>query len=140
MNDLIYIVLMGFLSYLADISTAPKNYYRKCINKASFNLKLLLHHIIVMFIFFGWLSNNKYLLMIHAFIPFILIIHWKTNNDRCIMTEDINNMCGLDKDEYIRDFLYIIGFKKTKYYDTVYKIFLLFTFGVVIYKLYKKLY
>jgi len=57
------------------------------------------------------------------------------------MTEDVNNMCGLDKDEYIRDFLYIIGFKKTKYYDPFYKAFLLFTFGVVIYKLiYRKSY
>lgn len=139
MIDLIYIILLGILSYLLDISTAPKRYYSKCINKTKFHLKLLLHHTIVMFIFFGWLSNNKYLLIIYVFIPFILIIHWKTNNNRCVMTEDVNNMCGLDKDEYIRDFLYIIGFKKTKYYDPVYKIFLLFTLGVVIYKLYKKL-
>jgi hypothetical protein len=136
-KDLTYIILLGFLSYLADISTAPKNYYKKCINKVNFNVKLLFHHIIIMFIFFGWLSNNKYLLVLYAFIPFILIIHWKINNNRCVMTEDINSMCGLDKDEYVRDFLYLIGFKKSKYYDPFYKTFLLFTFVYVIYKLYK---
>lgn len=136
-KDLTYIILLGFLSYLADISTAPKNYYKKCINKVNFNVKLLFHHIIIMFIFFGWLSTNKYLLVLYAFIPFILIIHWKINNNRCVMTEDINSMCGLDKDEYVRDFLYLIGFKKSKYYDPFYKTFLLFTFVYVIYKLYK---
>ena len=136
-KDLTYIILLGFLSYLADISTAPKNYYKKCINKVNFNLRLLVHHIIIMFIFFGWLSNNKYLLVLYTFIPFVLIIHWKINNNRCVMTEDINSMCGLDKDEYVRDFLYLIGFKKSKYYDPFYKTFLLFTFVYVIYKLYK---
>lgn len=134
--NLLLIFLGGLLSYLLDISTAPKNYYKKCINNPEFHAKLLLHHIIVIFIFFGWLSNNKYMLIIHLFLPLILMMHWNTNNNRCAMTETVNNMCGLDKDEYIRDFIYLIGLKKSKYYDPFYKIFLLFTFIYVMYKLY----
>lgn len=135
--DLLYIFLGGLLSYLVDISTAPKDYYKKCIKKPEFHAKLLLHHIIVILIFFGWLSNNKYILSIYLFVPIILITHWKTNNNRCAMTETVNDMCGLDKDEYIRDFIYLIGLKKSKYYDPFYKTFLLFTFTYVLYKLYK---
>ena len=100
---IILIFLGGFLSYLIDIYTSPTNYYKKCIKKPEFHAKLLFHHIIVIFIFFGWLSNNKYLLMIYLFVPIILIMHWKTNNNRCAMTETVNSMCGLDKDDYIRD-------------------------------------
>ena len=132
-----YIFLGGLLSYLVDISTSPKDYYKKCIKNPEFHAKLLLHHIIVIFIFFGWMINNKYTLIIYLFIPVILITHWKTNNNRCAMTETVNSMCDLDKDEYIRDFIYLIGLKKSKYYDPFYKTFLLFTFIYVLYKLYR---
>jgi hypothetical protein len=136
-NTILIIIFLGIFSYLIDILTASKDYYQKCINNKLFHIELLLHHIIVIFIFFGWLSNNKYILLIYLFIPIILISHWKMNNNRCKITEDVNNLCDLDKDEYIRDFLYIVGLKKTKYYDSFYKFFLIFTFIYVIYKLYK---
>jgi hypothetical protein len=135
---LFLIILGGILEYLIDIKTAPKGYYDKCINNTGFHVKLLFHHIIVIFIFFGWLSNNKYVLLVYLLVPIILIIHWKKNNNRCIMTETVNNMCKLDKNEYIRDFLYLIGLKQSNYYDVIYKTFLLFSFTVVCYKLIKK--
>jgi len=135
MNQVIIFILLGILSYLIDIYSSPLAYYSKCINNLQFRLKLLLHHIIVMFIFFGWLSNNKYILILYSLIPPILLIHWKLNNNRCIMTQTVNNMCNLDKDEYIRDFLYLIGLKKTSYYDPLYKGFLVFSFFFVLYKL-----
>lgn len=134
------IFLVGFLSYLIDLLSSKKGYYKKnerCLNNTAFHAKLLLHHIIVIFIFFGWLSNDKYILSIYVFIPIILITHWKTNQNRCAMTETVNKMCDLHQDEYIRDFIYMIGLKKSKYYDSIYKLFLLFSFTFVIYKLYR---
>ncbi len=136
-SSILTFILLGMIAYLTDIISAPSGYYKKCINKPYFHLKLLFHHIVVMFIFFGWLSNNRYILSFYVFVPVILIAHWKSNNNRCTLTEDVNKMCGLDQDEYIRDFLYLIGLKHTKYYDPVYKSFLLFSFSVVLIKLFK---
>ena len=135
-----FIFFFGLLSYLMDLLSSEKGYYKKndrCLYNPYFHGKLLLHHIIVIFIFFGWLSNDQYILFIYAFVPFILITHWNTNQNRCAMTETVNKMCDLGQDEYIRDFVYMIGLKKSKYYDTIYRSFLFFSFSVVIYKLYK---
>lgn len=135
LNFLYYIIIGGILSYMIDILTSPEEYYNKCINNPIFHTKLMIHHIMVIFIFFGWLSNNKYILSVYVFIPLIILIHWKTNNNRCVLTETVNNMCGLDKDEYIRDFIYLLGIKKTKYYDPLYKTLLVLIFFFVLFKL-----
>lgn len=131
-------IVMGIVSYLIDLITAPTDYYKKCLYKTEFHSKLLLHHILVIFIYFGWLSNNSYVLSFYLLLPITLLVHWRMNNNRCVMTEAVNNMCDLDKDEYIRDIAYLCGLKKSKYYDPVYKTFLVFVFSYVIYKLYKK--
>jgi uncharacterized membrane protein len=136
-SSILTFILLGMIAYLTDIISAPPGYYKKCIRKPYFHLKLLFHHIIVIFILLGWLSNNRYILSVYIFIPIILIVHWRTNNNRCTLTEDVNKMCGLDEDEYIRDFLYLIGVKSTKYYDTLYKSFLVFSFFVVLIKLFQ---
>lgn len=123
------------ISYFLDLLTAKNGYYDKCISKTEFHIKLLLHHFLVIFIYIGWMSNNPYVLSLYLLFPIILLIHWKMNDNRCIMTETINNMCGLDKDDYIRDIAYLFGLKQSVYYDPVYKTFLVFTFLITVYKL-----
>jgi hypothetical protein len=137
MSFLYKIIILGVLSYMIDILTSPQEYYNKCINNHNFHTKLMIHHIMVIFIFFGWLSNNKYILYIYVFIPIVLLVHWKQNNNRCVLTETVNTMCGLDKDDHIRDFIYFLGIKKTKYYDPLYKTFLVLIFFFVIFKIFK---
>lgn len=134
---ILLIIIIGMISYFLDLLTAKNGYYDKCISKTEFHIKLLLHHFLVIFIYIGWMSNNPYVLSLYLLFPIILLIHWKMNDNRCIMTETVNNMCGLDKDEYIRDISYLFGLKQSVYYDPVYKTFLVFTFLITIYKLYK---
>lgn len=129
------IITLGIISYLLDLLSASNGYYDKCISKSEFHVKLLLHHVLVMFVYFGWLSDNTYILSFYLLFPIILLIHWRMNDNRCIMTETVNTMCGLDKDEYIRDIAYLCGLKQSKYYDPVYKVFLLFTFSFTLYRL-----
>lgn len=139
LHEIFLIIVLGIISYCFDLMTSPNKYYEKCISKTEFHTKLILHHILVIFIYFGWLSNNTYILSLYLLIPIILLIHWKMNDNRCVMTETINNMCGLDKDEYIRDVAYLCGLKKSSYYDPIYKTFLVFTFFITSYKLYSKI-
>ena len=135
MIHLLLICLFGVISYILDICTANNNYYKDCINNINFHIILLIHHIIVIFIFFGWISNNKKILILYIITIIILVINWSSNNNRCSITDSVNKMCNLYKYEYIRDFLYLLGLKHTKYYDSFYKSFLVFSSSVVIYKL-----
>lgn len=79
----IIIFLIGCLSYLLDKNNCGKA-----------NLILFTHHIINIFINFGWLSNNKILLYIYVLSPITTIIHWKLNNNKCILTELHNKACN----------------------------------------------
>ncbi len=45
-----------------------------------------LHIALLLFVIFGWSAQSAFLLSIHAaFIP-AMVLHWKTNNDRCFLT------------------------------------------------------
>lgn len=136
-STLLCIIFTGIIAYFIDILWS-NNYYKSCINNIKFHTILLIHHIFIIFIFFGWLSNNRLILYIYILIPFILIIHWKTNNNNCFLTQRVNKICELNENEYIRDFLYFIGLKKSNYYDLLYIVFLCLTFFIVVYKLFLK--
>lgn len=133
--DILTIVSLGILSYTIDIETAPENYYKECIDDKLVKLELLAHHVLNIYAQFGWLSNNKYLLYGYALTPLIVLLHWKTNKNRCILTEDINKKCNIQEDALFRDFWYLIGFKKLRYYDGLHKFYLVLVWLVSLYKL-----
>ena len=128
----IAIVFSAIIFYIIDRTTAPIGYYDKCkdINTQG---TILFHHIIAIFAQFGWLSNNRYVLVSYLFIPIILITHWKTNENKCEITEKVRKRCGT---LYFRDLLYFIGLKKHKYYNLMYSLYLSFFWLIALYKLY----
>jgi hypothetical protein len=78
-----------------------------------------------MFSQFGWLSSNIYVLYVYLTVPIVVLIHWKTNQNRCVLTERTNKMCDIS-DGYFRDWIELVGIKKQKWYDT-FHMSLLFT-------------
>lgn len=88
-----------------------------------------------MFINFGWISDNPVILKIYLVTPLIVLLHWKTNSGKCAITQHANDICGNDENEYMHDFLYLLGIKDSKYYNIVQNIILLGGMTIAVRKL-----
>jgi hypothetical protein len=111
----IFICIVIF-SYVTDIATSD-GIYKKCIHSHVFHTDLFFHHLVNIFSQFGWLSSNIYVLYFYLTVPLIVLIHWKTNENRCIWTQRTNKMCDIPEG-YFRDWMGLIGIKKQTWYDT----------------------
>ena len=108
------------------------------IKKIKVYLILVVHHIINIFANFGWLLNDKRLLMLYIISPIFMLIYWKLNNNKCDLTLIANDMCGWSEDTYFNDFFNILHFKRYESWNNIYhKLFLLFGVCVALYKLFK---
>ena len=129
-------IAIGIVIYFIDINTAPKNYYCNCKDNIKAHAILLIHHIIVIYVHFGWLSNNKYILYFYLITFIFLIIHWKTNNNKCILTNIINDECGLEKEVVFRDLTYFIGVKNSNWSNYILIYWLVMGWGIAYIKLF----
>jgi hypothetical protein len=88
------VLLLTLLSYQYEIKLQP------CKNKnVPLYIKLLrfIHHFILIFQF---VAIFKYPLL-SIIINIIVKIHWIINNDKCILTENVNNYCGYNPKKFI---------------------------------------
>jgi len=91
-----FIVFVGIFIILFGIDCCFK--YKKCIEKnPSIIYELYIHRLINVFVYFGWIFNNKAILTFHIILTFTLIIHWSTNNWECCLTNLENEVCEFDK-------------------------------------------
>ena len=111
-----------------------KGNYLCCKNVLETHSTLLAHHIINVFAQFGWMSNNKYILYLYLTTPLIVLLHWKTNNNKCALTEYVNNQCNIKSGEYFRDMWFLIGVKKLKNYDSIQKGYLIVAWIITLVK------
>ena len=82
----ILILVISLVIFIADIKT----FKYSCPNVYPI---LLIHHIVVMFILFGFLYSDKTVLLIYLILPFILVGHWVTNDNNCIITQIASKQC-----------------------------------------------
>lgn len=83
--------------------------YKDCIVKTPLMMfELALHRLINVFIYLGWIFNNKYVLGFYLIFNISLCIHWSLNNGRCCLTLFENQVCN---------------FKKGTMYDYVFQVF-----------------
>jgi hypothetical protein len=132
MFNLTTIIIISILSYIVDVNSGP---YQDCIQDNSVKLELLVHHFINVFAQLGWLIDNKHILYCYIVLPVILMIHWKTNKDKCAVSQDINKKCNLPNNPPLRDLWYFIGLKDVKYYSYIQKTYLMSVWLYAIYKL-----
>jgi hypothetical protein len=119
MNEVISIIIVGIIFYLIDIRTASYN----CTDDPRVRTAILLHHILNVYAQFGFLCNG-FLLYAYLVTPLFVLLHWKTNNNMCILTEYVNKKCNLPEGEMFRDVWYFMGAKRLKNYDTIHKTYL----------------
>ena len=125
MDDLIIFGFFALVMFSIDITQ------NKCIIQATYTnpsiyIILYLHHFLSLFVKFGFLVENRLLLLIYLFTPFIAIIHWKTNKNYCILTQIVNRICNQPDDVKFYDLLELINQKHNKYY------YMILSFGWII--------
>lgn len=99
--DLIFLVLISVLFFLRDKNRCGVG-----------DGVLFLHHFVNLFINFGWLSGNFYTLLLYAFAPLVTLVHWLTNNGKCILSVRHNELCGRPSNVPFDDFWNQLGLKK----------------------------
>ena len=137
---LLILLLFSLFIFYIDMNT---DIMKDCLNKkttySSIIIITLLHHILQIFANFGWLFNNKIILTIYVLAPFIVIIHWLTNDGKCVLTQLYNKQCSLPDERKFNDIYNIVGFKKYDIWeDYLHYIYLSMAIIITIYKLYKK--
>ena len=89
---LIYITII-VIQYLWDRLTS------NCLSLTG-ELLLFVHHIIGVYVYLGgFLFNPLY----HLIFVIIILIHWRTNNNRCELTIITNKYCGYSNDYKFQD-------------------------------------
>jgi hypothetical protein len=62
----------------------------------------LLHHFLDVFVFWGFLfMTTKAEFRIHLVVITLIVIHWFTNNYECILTTEMNRMCGYPRKQWL---------------------------------------
>jgi hypothetical protein len=131
-NELKYYIVIGLISFICDICSGKDKLYNNCKQPSHTFLLLFLHHIYASFIYFGWLSNHKNILILHLVSILITMLLQYNNDMRCPSTEMVNVNCNINRNNYMRDFLYFINFKK----GNIYYIYVFLSSIISIVKLY----
>ena len=79
-NEIIFYVIIGIVSFIADIYSGKNKLYKNCKYPYYTLTILLIHHLYAAFIYFGWLSNHKNILILHL-ITVIIAIFLQINNE-----------------------------------------------------------
>ena len=121
---LYFLLIISFLFFMIDVSTLKCKIY--C--NPGFYLFLYLHHLLAAFLYFGWLSKNKSILIFYDFLIFLIILHWFTNDQKCICTQIVNYYCGIADDEGFHDIFYFTGIKQNQWFNNFIYSYLIIAF------------
>jgi hypothetical protein len=134
MKNILYdLIIFGGLSLIAFIIDINNNIcIKNKYNHISIYIWLYLHHLLNIFANFGFISQNKTVLLFYLFTPIIATIHWMSNNNKCILTQIVNNICN-DNNEF-RDFWELLGIKKLTNYKYYHYTFIFFGWCIGLYR------
>jgi hypothetical protein len=131
-QEFLFYIIIGIISFIGDIYSGKNKLYNSC-KQPSYTLTILfLHHLYASFIYFGWLSNHKNILILHLISIAIAIMLQLNNEMRCPSTDIVNNNCNITRVNYLRDFLYFTNIKK----ENLYYVYVFFSFMISCIKIY----
>lgn len=116
-----YFLIITFVLFFIDISTAWNTNYKLCNHDINFLTYLFLHHLIFTFVLIAWMSSNIYIVYLQFILTFIFFCHWKCNNNKCVMTLEIQKKCK--KEIPFRSIIYLLNLND--YYYFIFGLFLL---------------
>ena len=100
-DNLCNLLVLTTIQYLTDILMNP------CSNIKG-HVLLYFHHIIDIYIYFGSFLFDP---LHHLIVISLTVLHWITNDNKCILTEWLNEVCYPEYTEYkgFNDFSRMIG-------------------------------
>lgn len=97
---------------------------------------LILHHISNCFLNYGWLFNNRIILIIHVLTCISTLIYWATNSNLCDFTVYVNKICKWNEKAPFNDLLYMSGVKSLPLWNKIWHyIFVILSGTISIYKI-----
>ena len=135
MNSVYVLIFLMVLSIVLDLNNQTT---KKCVMKNKRILPLLIfHHILSIFLYFGWILNDKRILQVYLFIPPVIAMHWLIN-ENCILTEYTNETCKWKKNKYLNDLIEQINFKRKTFLDIIkyHYILLILGYCIALYKVF----
>lgn len=107
-------MLLIFLSiFLISIIIDAFTRLRLCKNiDAKLISILLIHRFVYIFMYFGWIFNNKIILISYILSLISIHLYWYFNNNICDVTSIENDLCEYEEYKYF-DYLYIFFDVKT---------------------------
>ena len=88
------------------------NKYKNCVESVEIYKiipTILAHRFISVFVYFGWLFDNKVILISYVAFLILLLLHWVTNDWKCIITEYENEICNFPDDTVYDPTFNILG-------------------------------
>ena len=66
------------------------------------NLIYFIHHILDVFLFWSFLFvTTKLEYKIHFWTAILVMLHWATYDNKCIITVEMNKLCGYPEDQWL---------------------------------------
>jgi hypothetical protein len=135
----------SILFFLLDLSTNPCFLQLPIILKQRFQmikliqtyLFLFIHHLIAIFLYFGWLFSSPYILGWYIIFVLGVMLHWITNKQKCILTQVLNRVCEYSDAEPFHDIWYFLGLKSKPYTNLLLVCYLFIGIIIAFYKISK---
>ena len=106
------IIAIGLVFYIIDTSTGNADQlYLHCKDDKMFQTVLFCHHVINVYILFGWTSNDKTFLTIYVIFIICILGQWYLNKNKCFVTEYLSSKCK-DKNYVFRNLVFYTGYKQ----------------------------
>tara|TARA_Y100001970_G_C14147145_1_gene810525 strand:+ start:853 stop:1377 length:525 start_codon:yes stop_codon:yes gene_type:complete len=115
-NIAIVLSIMSIVGFFYDVLISDVktclNQTETTKNKIFILLITFFHHFLATFGLFGWMFNNKKLLILYISIIVVTIVQWKFNNGDCLVTKQVAILSNNKEYKRFNDFYRIIGLKK----------------------------
>jgi len=106
---MLLILSIFLLSVIIDVFTRIK--FCKNVNIKSISL-ILTHRFFYIFMYFGWIFNNKIILIFYILTLIFINVYWYLNQNICDITQIENDICEYEKYKNF-DYLYMLFEPKT---------------------------
>ena len=97
-NVALFLLVLGIFCFVYDVFVSD---VKTCLeqtplmyNKILIILITFFHHLLAMFGLFGWMFNNKKLVVAYVIIVIVTMVQWKLNNGHCVITDLVANISG----------------------------------------------
>jgi len=116
LNEILFFLSIGTIFFILDVYPYYETVYSKCNNQINTFVVLYFHHIFAAFFQLGWISDSTFILKMHLFSIFLMMIVQIINNGKCPLTKYVNNNCKLSERTYLRDMMHYANLKSVPAY------------------------